>query len=110
MAVDILDLAAFYSTPLGASVQAAMAARIKKIWPLDADGNELVLGYGYRAALGRAIMAEGRMAFFDAAATRGDGRRSGARPAILTHEVSWPVRDDSVNRLLFLHAGSGKLS
>lgn len=104
MAVDILDLAAFYETPLGASVQAAMAARVKKIWPLDADGNELVLGYGYVPPLAEQLWPKAEWHFLMPQQQGVMAAHGGGRPAILTHEVSWPVRDDSVNRLLFLHA------
>ena len=103
MAVDILDLAAFYKTPLGRNVQAAMATHIKNIWPQEADANELLLGYGYAPPLAKKLWPKAEWHFLMPQQQGVIAPQKGERPAILTHEANWPVRDDSVNRLLFLH-------
>ena len=104
MAVDILDLAGFYKTPLGRNVQAAMAAHIKNMWPQEADANELLLGYGFAPPLAEQLWPKAEWHFLMPQQQGVMAAEAGKKPAILTHEAHWPVRDDSVNRLLFLHA------
>lgn len=102
MAVDILDLAGFYATPQGRYVQAQLAARIAHIWqPAGAD--ELVLGYGFVPPLAAALWPQASWHFLMPAQQGVLAARQGESPAILTQETQWPVRDDSVNRLLVLH-------
>ena len=103
MAVDILDLAAFYKTPMGRSVQATMAARINEIWPREADENELLLGYGFAPPLAKQLWPKAEWHFLMPQQQGVMAAQSGEQAAILTHEAQWPMRDDSVNRLLFLH-------
>jgi SAM-dependent methyltransferase len=103
MAVDILDLAAFYATPLGRDVEAALAAKIAHIWGRDADKDELILGYGYAPPLAEKLWPRAAWHFLMPHQQGVMAAEKGERPAILTHEAHWPVRDDSVNRLLFLH-------
>lgn len=103
MAVDILDLAAFYTTPLGRSVAARLSARVAQIWPQAAAGDELVLGYGYAPPLAETLWPAADWHFLMPQQQGVMAAQAGDKPAILTRETGWPVRDDSVNRLLFLH-------
>lgn len=98
--VDIDDLAAFYASPLGALVQHRLGDTINRIWP-SARHDDVVLGYGYTTPLVDLWpMADWHLLM---PSQQGVMAQPDAPPTVLTDERHWPVRDDSVNRLLVLH-------
>jgi len=106
MAVEITDLAAFYASPLGRYVQSALCHGINRIWPNPATQKDVVLGYGYASPLGAPLWPDTHWHFLMPQPPGGLAQEAivGAQnPTILGHESYWPVRDDSVNRLLVLH-------
>lgn len=100
MALDIVDLAAFYTTPLGTHVAHKLADEIEKIWPQAAKGDDLVLGYGYAVPLTHLWpKADWHLLMPAQQGVMADTDGS----SILADERYWPVRENSVNRLLALH-------
>ena len=106
MALDILDLAAFYDTPLGAHVQRRLAAAVQRIWPQPPRRGERILGYGYATPLAAPLWPQAEWHLL-MPAQQGVPARDPANdmnaPTALADETRWPVRDDSINRLLALH-------
>lgn len=103
MAVDILDLTRFYETPLGRGVQALLCAQIERLWPQAAGPDEQILGYGYTPPLAETLWPEADWHFLMPHQQGVMAAQKDAPQSILTGETAWPVRDDSVNRLLVLH-------
>jgi SAM-dependent methyltransferase len=104
MALDIGDLAAFYTTPLGTHVTERLADEIGRIWPQPAGGDDLVLGYGYAAPLAGPPTHLWAKADWHLLMPAQQGVMSDTpTSSILADERYWPVRDNSVNRLLALH-------
>jgi len=101
MAVDIIDLTRFYESALGKHVSKRLTAEMAAMWP-KADARDLVLAYGYGVPVAAGLWPQADWHFLmpsqQGALPQGD-----AGAAILTHEKAWPVRDDSVNRLLVMH-------
>ena len=101
MALDINDLTDFYASPLGAHVTARLVGSVRQIWPNPAAADELVLGYGYALPL-RDLWPHADWHFI-MPAQQGVMAGVDRRSVVLADERHWPVRDDSVNRLLVLH-------
>lgn len=105
MALDIIDLTAFYATPLGQHVAARLSDKVTKIWPQMARADDLVLGYGFATPL-RPIWPQAYWHFLmpsQQGVMLDENNRSDISAPILMDERCWPVRDNSVNRLLALH-------
>lgn len=102
MAVDIIDLTRFYETALGRHVAARLQAEAQRVWP-QAGKRDAVMFYGYGAPLADDLWPDAEWHFVMPAQQGALGDSQG-RPTILTHESAWPLRDDSINRLLFMHA------
>lgn len=103
MAVDILDLASFYASPLGRAVQANLAARIVKLWPRAPGPDELLLGYGYISTLADDLWPQADWRFLMPQHQGVMAADDETPTAILTEETRWPVRSDSFNRLVVAH-------
>ena len=101
MALDIGDLEAFYATALGAHVADRLASAVHQLWPQNATRDDLVLAYGY----GTPLVPLWPQADWHLLMPAQQGVMAGVHkaPIVLTDERHWPVRDDSVNRLLVLH-------
>lgn len=107
MAVDIVDLTRFYDGPLGAHVQARLVHEISRIWPQGAGTNEAVLAYGYGLPLAGCLLPEADWHFLmpaqqGALAPNAEGP-SFASSLALGDESRWPLRAESVNRLIMVH-------
>ncbi len=102
MVVDIFELDRFYAKPLGGYVQNLLANRIQHIWPHPAKADDVVVGYGYAAPL----VTLWPMADWHLLCPAQQGVLA-AKPdspsTILIDESHWPIRDNSVNRLVALH-------
>jgi SAM-dependent methyltransferase len=102
MRTDVLDYHEFYRTPLGAAALGSISARIVEAWG-DARGCRLA-GFGF---------ANPYLAKFDEAERRlplapgGQGvirwPSQGPNAAALVGELSWPLPDASIDRLLIIH-------
>ncbi len=106
MAVDITDLAEFYASPLGRQVQSVVCERINHIWPSPAGKDDVVLGYGYASPLVAPLWPSTHWHLLmpqQQGVLAQDGITGSRKPTILGHEGYWPVRDNSVNRLLVMH-------
>ncbi|MBT7642195.1 MAG: methyltransferase type 11 [Rhodobiaceae bacterium] len=106
MAVDITDLAEFYASPLGHHVQSVVCDGINRIWPKAASKDDVVLGYGYASPLVAPLWPNTHWHLLmpqQQGVLAQDGITGSQKPTILGHEGYWPVRDNSVNRLLVMH-------
>lgn len=102
MRTDVLDLHAFYDSPLGAAARAFIASRIVEAW---GEGRACrIAGFGYASPyLGGFERAERVLALAPAAQgvmswPEGEGNRAG-----LVDEHRWPLPDASIDRLLIVH-------
>lgn len=107
MAVDIVDLTRFYEAPLGAHVQARLVDEIARIWPHGAGANEAVLAYGYGLPLADSLWPAADWHFLmpaqqGALAPKADDPAHQSSLA-LSDESRWPLRAESVNRLIMVH-------
>lgn len=106
MAIEITDLAQFYAKPLGRHVQSLMCESINRIWPSPASKDDVVLGYGYASPLVAPLWPDTHWHLLmpkQQGVLAQDTNMGAQKPTILGHETAWPVRDNSVNRLLVLH-------
>ncbi len=103
MSVDIVDLANFYASPLGHDVQRNLAQSIGDIWSPPHD--DVLLGYGYAAPLIGDLWPEAEWQFLMPAQTGVMAEHEGlAGHVTLVEESGLPLRDDSVNRFIGIHA------
>jgi hypothetical protein len=103
MSVDIVDLAKFYASPLGLYVQGNLAQSIGDIWSPPHD--DVLLGYGYGAPLFADVWPDAEWQFLMPAQTGVMVEHEGlAGHVTLVEESGLPLRDDSVNRFVGMHA------
>ena len=103
MAVDIVDLTRFYDGPLGAHVASRLTQHIMRIWPEAAAANESVLAYGYGLPLRHGLWPDAAWHFLMPAQQGALAPQAGDPPLVLGDEGQWPLRAESVNRLIMLH-------
>jgi SAM-dependent methyltransferase len=100
---DVVDLSAFYATPLGRTARHAIGQQLREFWP-DLQGRQL-LGLGYATPYLAAFRAEAARSI--AAMPAGQGALPwphGARGlTLLAEETSLPLADRSIDRLLLIH-------
>jgi SAM-dependent methyltransferase len=104
MHTDIDDLRSFYRTVQGEVVRRRVSDEIRRFWP-DLSGLDL-LGLGYAAPYAREYLDTAACVTVFMPATQGaapwpPGR---ANLAALIDETSLPIRDQSVDRVLLVHA------
>lgn len=104
MWADIIDLRDFYLSRLGRVTQRMIRRRIRLMWP-DVSGYA-VLGLGYATPYLRPLMAEA--ARVAAVMPRAQGvlhwPSDGLRLVTLADETALPFPDNSVDRILLVHA------
>jgi SAM-dependent methyltransferase len=100
---DVVDLSAFYGTPLGQTARQAIGVQLREIWP-DMQGRQLLgLGYAtpylapFRTDAARSIAA---MPAGQGALPWPDGARG---LTLLADETSLPLADLTIDRLLLIH-------
>ncbi len=102
MRTDILDLHAFYESPLGRTAQRFVAAQLRARW----GGAERlrVAGFGYAAPY-LELFAEAERALALAPDAQGVMRwpQDSRNRAGLVDEICWPLPDASIDRLLIVH-------
>ena len=100
---DVVDLSAFYTTPLGQTARQAIGLQLREIWP-DLQGRQL-LGLGYATPYLAPFRAEAARSI--AAMPAGQGALPwphGARGlTLLAEETALPLADRSIDRLLLIH-------
>lgn len=104
MALDVVDLREFYISPLGRHVRALLRERIARIWP-DVKG-ETLLALGYATPLLRPWVGRaGRLlAMMPAAQGVVYWPKEGPNGACLADLAQLPLPDESINRIVCLHA------
>src|SRR6266404_1209639 len=100
---DVVDLSAFYGTPLGQTARQAIGVQLREIWP-DMQGRQL-LGLGYATPYLAPFHTDAARSI--AAMPAGQGALpwpDGARGlTLLADETSLPLADLSIDRLLLIH-------
>ena len=105
MSVDIIDLAAFYATPLGRYVQQRLTQTMNDMWPApDATHEETVIGYGFGTPLFSGLWPHAEWQFLMPAqiGVMVEHGELGGHVA-MAEENQFPLRDSSVNRLIAVH-------
>jgi SAM-dependent methyltransferase len=103
MRLDVVDLARFYASPLGAAAHAMIARRLAALWP-DVPGADL-LGIGYATPYLSRYFASARRVIAAMPANQGvqrwpDGGRSAT---VLIEEHRLPFREALFDRALVVH-------
>ncbi|MBT5432317.1 MAG: methyltransferase domain-containing protein [Alphaproteobacteria bacterium] len=101
---DVADLNAFYRSRLGQVTRRLMLARIRALWP-DVTGMRL-MGLGYTTPYLRVFHGEAERVMAFAPAPQGVIRwpGEGLAQVCLTDEFALPLADESVDRVLLVHA------
>ncbi len=101
---DVADLNAFYHAPLGQVARRLMLARFRALWP-DITGARL-MGLGYTTPYLRVFQEEAIRVTAFAPAAQGVIRwpQDGMAQVCLTDEDVLPLADESMNRILMVHA------
>ena len=103
MAIDIVDLTRFYETSLGGHVATHLVDEISRIWPQAAGPHDAVLAYGYGLPLAEPLWPDADWQFLMPAQQGALAPQENDPPRILGDERQWPMRTESVNRLVMLH-------
>src|SRR5215211_8516944 len=104
MSVDIVDLRAFYASPLGQVARRLVGRAVDKLWgPLT---GLRVLGLGYAPPYLSAVKndSERTLAFMPANQGVVNWPRSGASASALADPLMMPLPDASIDRVLVVHA------
>lgn len=104
MSLDIVDLREFYRNPLGQTVRHLLRTRVRRIWP-DVKG-ETLLALGYGTPLLRPWLEEAHTVLAMTHKTMGVAYwpREGPNRACLTDLTNLPLPNESVDRVILLHA------
>lgn len=104
---DIVDLREFYLTPLGRTVRRLLRAHLHRLWPHLRGECVLTLGYG--TPLLRPLLEEAQTLLAFMPATQGVAYwpREGPNRACLVDCDDLPLADNSVDRIILLHALEG---
>src|SRR5258706_8789238 len=100
---DVVDLSAFYATPLGQTVRQAIGQQLREIWP-DLQGRQL-LGIGYATPYLAAFRSETARSIAAMPAGQGALPRPHGAPGLtfLAHETTPPLADRRIDRGLLVH-------
>jgi SAM-dependent methyltransferase len=103
MHLDVVELNAFYSTPLGQVAQRLLAQRLRALWP-DMRGHRL-LGFGYAVPYLEPfrLEAERVIAFMPGAQGVTIWPHDGRNLTALCEDVALPLEDSSIDRVLIVH-------
>jgi SAM-dependent methyltransferase len=107
MQTDIVDLREFYLSSLGLTVRRVLRARLNQIWPSIKGENLLALGFG--TPLLRPFYHEANAIFAMMPAAQGVAYwpREGPNVSSLVDFENLPLADESIDRVLLLHAFEG---
>ena len=107
MFADIIDLRDFYQSPLGLMARRILRAHIGEMWPNMQGERVLVLGYGVPLLRPLSQQAAALYAFMPAAQGASYWPRDGANVSSLVEMDNLPLPDDSIDRVILLHALEG---
>jgi len=101
---DVADLNAFYRSRLGQVTRRVLLARIRAMWP--DTGQQRLMGLGYATPYLRVFQDEAERVISVSPAAQGVIRWPGQGPAqvCLADEDALPLDDESVDRVLMIHA------
>ena len=101
---DVGDLKQFYDREIGHTARHLLRLRIRSLWP-DLTGQRL-LGIGYAIPYLRQFLGEAERigAVMPAAQGVMPWPRDGAGMAVLSDETELPFQDNSIDRVLLVHA------
>ncbi|MGK2872108.1 MAG: class I SAM-dependent methyltransferase [Alphaproteobacteria bacterium] len=104
MHLDVIDLHAFYSSPLGDASKRAISQKIRQIWP-DLTGQSL-LGIGYATPYLPLFQGEASRTLAMMPASQGVMRWPNSGPSLtgLMDETQLPLPDASIDRILLMHS------
>jgi SAM-dependent methyltransferase len=104
MWIDVVDLKAFYATPLGQTAQRMVARRVRDIWP-DVHA-QTILGLGFAPpVLGQFLEEADRVvALMPAAQGVCHWPEDGLCLSALSHEAGMPFPDRFFDRIIMVHA------
>jgi len=104
---DIVDLRAFYTSPLGRLARRLIARRLRQVWP-SLTGMR-VLGVGFAAPFLGLFQGEAERVLAAMPAGQGGMHWPNGEPnlAVLTEEQTLPFADRSIDRLLLVHCLEG---
>lgn len=104
MYLDIVDLRAFYSEPLGRVARRLIGERLRRRWPSVAGDSILGIGYATPYLTDIAGDAERTLAFMPAAQGVVNWPRGGPNAAALVADDCLPLPDATVDRVLAVHS------
>ena len=107
MFADIIDLRDFYQSQLGRMARRILRAQIADMWPNMRGDRVLVLGYGVPLLRPLSAQAAALYALMPAAQGVAYWPRDGANISSLVEIDHLPLPDDSVDRVVLLHALEG---
>jgi SAM-dependent methyltransferase len=104
MALDVIDLQAFYASPVGQVARRILSARLRSIWP-DLRGFALA-GIGYANAYLAMFRDEAERVIALMPATQGVTiwPRNGPSASTLVDPFLLPLGDGSLDRIIIVHA------
>ena len=104
MWTDVIDLNAFYRSPLGQVARRLIRRQIRRIWP-DVHGQSIV-GLGYATPYLKQFQGEAERTLAVMPAHQGVTHWPREAPSLVTlsYEEALPFPDYSVDRLLLVHA------
>jgi SAM-dependent methyltransferase len=104
MALDVIDLQAFYASPVGQVARRILSARLRSIWP-DLRGYALA-GIGYGSAYLAIFRDEAERVIALMPATQGVAiwPRTGPSASALVDPFLLPLADASLDRVIIVHA------
>ncbi len=104
MHLDVIDLHAFYTTPLGEAARRAISLQIRTIWP-NLSGLS-VMGIGYAPPYLPLFQGEASRTLALMPASQGVMRWPGEGPSLtgLVDETRLPLEDASIDRILLAHS------
>src|SRR3984893_19065781 len=104
MALDVIDLQAFYASPVGQVPRRILSARLRSIWP-DLRGYALA-GIGYGSAYLAIFRDEAERVIALMPATQGVAiwPRTGPSASALVDPFLLPLGDASLDRVIIVHA------
>jgi len=104
MFVDVVQLQQFYANPIGRAARRALRARMRLIWP-NAAGLRFA-GVGYATPYLRPYLADGARLSAVMPPQQGGVRwpADGPSRVVMADEESLPFADQSIDRLLLVHA------
>lgn len=107
MFTDIVDLRAFYLSPLGQVTRRLLRQQALRVWP-DLRG-QTVLALGYATPLLRPYLEQGvdMLSFMPAAQGAAFWPKEGPNRTAMVDMLALPLPDNSVDRVLLLHAVEG---